>query len=121
MWLMPVVPKNLHTKDGLNATKEQRMLQSKMYLTQTHGLIGSDSLTHKSDNSEWSELGELSEWNEWSELGDFGKWSELGEWSELGDFGKWSELGEWSELCEVNRISRVSLARALQNTGDALF
>ena len=31
--------------------------------------------------------------------------------SELGQLSEWRELGEWSESCEVNRISRMSLAQ----------
>ena len=36
---MPIIPKNLHTKYGLNTT-EDKGVKNKMYLTQTHRLIG---------------------------------------------------------------------------------
>ena len=39
MWLMPVIPKNPHTKYGLKQLKTKE-LQTKMYLTETHRLIG---------------------------------------------------------------------------------
>ena len=35
-------------------------------------------------------------------------------WSEWRELGDWSELGVWSELCEVNRITRVSLAQGIE-------
>ena len=36
---VPIIPKNLHTKYGLNIT-EDKEFQNKMYLTETHRLIG---------------------------------------------------------------------------------
>ena len=37
MWLMPIIPKNLHTKYGLNTTEDKGITK---YLTETHRLIG---------------------------------------------------------------------------------